>query len=121
MEEEERQAIAAADTEAAKEAIATAEESRKKTLNTIPGTDPEDHKSDEATENMDPGSSSEPPVPNEPEKTQQGYNFSNNNNGAYDSIRNLPIEMYHYYHGSNKDIGTLIEVSLYFIRKIFLI
>ena len=34
----------------------------------------------------------------------QGYS------GAYDSVGNLPIEFYHYYHGSNSDIGTLVEV-----------
>lgn len=30
--------------------------------------------------------------------------------GAYDSVASLPIEFYHYYHGSNTDLGTLVEV-----------
>lgn len=31
---------------------------------------------------------------------------------AYDSLASLPLEFYHYYHGSNTDMGTLIEVIL---------
>ncbi|KAK4769713.1 hypothetical protein SAY87_030245 [Trapa incisa] len=34
----------------------------------------------------------------------------NAHDGASDSVANLPLEFYHYYHGSNHDIGTLIEV-----------
>lgn len=30
--------------------------------------------------------------------------------GVYDSVASLPIEFYHYYHGSNTDLGTLVEV-----------
>ena len=30
--------------------------------------------------------------------------------GTYDYVANLPTEFYHYYHGSNTDMGTLIEV-----------
>lgn len=33
--------------------------------------------------------------------------------GAYDSVANLPIEFYHYYHGSSTDMGTLIEVRCF--------
>lgn len=29
---------------------------------------------------------------------------------GYESVANLPVEFYHYYHGSNTDMGTLIEV-----------
>lgn len=28
----------------------------------------------------------------------------------HDSVANLPLEFYHYYYGSNHDLGTLIEV-----------
>lgn len=44
----------------------------------------------------------------EPEKEfgeVQGYGR------VYDYAANLPMEFYHYYHGSNTDMGTLIEVS----------
>lgn len=30
----------------------------------------------------------------------------------HDSVANLPMEFYHYYYGSNHDLGTLIEVNL---------
>uniref|UniRef100_A0A2N9GM50 Uncharacterized protein n=1 Tax=Fagus sylvatica TaxID=28930 RepID=A0A2N9GM50_FAGSY len=86
VEEEERQAIAAADTDAAKDAIATAEESRK------------------ALQKNNKGSTSV--TVKESEQGLEGQGIS----GAYDSVANLPLEFYHYYHGSNTDIGTLIEV-----------
>ncbi|KAL6185808.1 hypothetical protein ACLB2K_041931 [Fragaria x ananassa] len=31
--------------------------------------------------------------------------------GAYDAVANLPMEFYHYYYGSNTDMGNLIEVE----------
>ncbi|PON32692.1 Programmed cell death protein [Parasponia andersonii] len=113
VEEEERQAIAAADTDAAKDAIATAEESRKTTYNL--GSESKDISSDKdrTGENNDQGTqikdyeNSSALMEKESGKQvleTQVYN------GAYDSVANLPIEFYHYYHGSNTDIGTLIEV-----------
>ena len=112
VEEEERQAIAAADTDAAKDAIATAEESRKALQSH--GPDSKDLSSDESgnkesedqiieTEN-NKGSTSV--TVKESEQGLEGQGIS----GAYDSVANLPLEFYHYYHGSNTDIGTLIEV-----------
>ncbi|KAJ8459817.1 hypothetical protein OPV22_032743 [Ensete ventricosum] len=80
VEEEERQAAAAADTLAAKDAIATAEESRKVMQNTI-------------TEAI---SIDEIEAP--------GWG------SGYDSVSNLPFEFLHYFYGSSNDMGTLIEV-----------
>lgn len=113
VEEEERQAIAAADTDAAKDAIASAEESRKTLLSQ--GLDSRDLSSDKdsnmesedqviGTEN-NKGSTSVTMRESEPQALE-GQGIS----GAYDSVANLPLEFYHYYHGSNTDMGTLIEV-----------
>lgn len=113
VEEEERQAIAAADTDAAKDAIASAEESRKTLLSQ--GLDSRDLSSDKdsnmesedqiiETEN-NKGSTSVTMKESEPQALE-GQGIS----GAYDSVANLPLEFYHYYHGSNTDMGTLIEV-----------
>lgn len=113
VEEEERQATAAADTDAAKDAIASAEESRKTLLSQ--GLDSRDLSSDKdsnmesedqiiETEN-NKGSTSVTMKESEPQALE-GQGIS----GAYDSVANLPLEFYHYYHGSNTDMGTLIEV-----------
>ncbi|XP_057980309.1 U11/U12 small nuclear ribonucleoprotein 59 kDa protein isoform X2 [Malania oleifera] len=112
VEEEERQAMAAADTDAAKDAIATAEESRK--INQGQWPDSKDLSSeygqngksqDQMTENENRGGSSA--AANEKsQKRVEDRGFD----GAYDSVASLPIEFYHYYHGSNTDMGTLIEV-----------
>ncbi|XP_021906301.1 U11/U12 small nuclear ribonucleoprotein 59 kDa protein [Carica papaya] len=110
VEEEERQALAAADTDAAKDAIATAEESRKTIQNqgvvsrdlTIENDgvkEPEDKIA--KTEETDAIT-----VKESEKKGFEGQSFTR----AYDSVANLPIEFYHYYHGSNHDMGTLIEV-----------
>ncbi|XP_060969244.1 U11/U12 small nuclear ribonucleoprotein 59 kDa protein isoform X2 [Cannabis sativa] len=104
VEEEERQAIAAADTEAAKGAIATAEESRKATHNLGPESkeiSPNEDNDQEPLVKKDQKSS----VNMEKEPGKQSLETQ-----VYDSVANLPIEFYHYYHGSNIDIGTLIEV-----------
>ncbi|KAJ6675285.1 hypothetical protein OIU85_011449 [Salix viminalis] len=112
VEEEERQAMAAAETDAAKGAIATAEESRK-TIQSggLHSKDASDDKEgmkesnaekNEGTDNLGSGAV---PGPSE-EKGSKGQVYG----GAYDSVANLPIEFYHYYHGSNNDMGTLIEV-----------
>ncbi|KAA8520694.1 hypothetical protein F0562_015034 [Nyssa sinensis] len=92
VEEEERQAIAAADTDAAKDAIATAEESRK----IIQGRQP-DLKDLNNNKVIDKDSG------------KQGSS-GHGSGRTYDSVASLPIEFYHYYHGSNTDMGTLIEV-----------
>ncbi|KAF6154548.1 hypothetical protein GIB67_027821 [Kingdonia uniflora] len=114
VEEEERQAVAAADTDAAKDAIATAEESRK-TIR-ISGVDLKEsggHNSSKRTVSQDLVAETEHEggtgvnakmQPEQRSSDGQGYG------GAYDSVANLPLEFYHYYHGSNSDMGTLIEV-----------
>ncbi|KAF3439426.1 hypothetical protein FNV43_RR17704 [Rhamnella rubrinervis] len=106
VEEEERQAIALADTDAAKDAIATAEESRKTTTHNR-GPDPKDVNNDKgkSSKNKNHASSS---VLTDKESEEQVLDTLGS--GAYDSVANLPIEFYHYYHGSSTDMGTLIEV-----------
>ncbi|BBG97595.1 U11/U12 small nuclear ribonucleoprotein 59 kDa protein [Prunus dulcis] len=103
----------AADMDAAKDAIATVEQSRKTTENFRP--DSKDQSSDrgESRESKDQTTPITNAVPSsavtnkEPGKqVSQGEGYS----GAYDAVANLPIEFYHYYHGSNTDMGTLIEV-----------
>ncbi|EOX95841.1 Programmed cell death protein 7 isoform 3 [Theobroma cacao] len=115
VEEEERQALAAADTDAAKDAIATAEETRKATQNQKPlSKDPisdqlEDKESkDQKTPNEDEKDSSTVTDKESGQNTSEGHGYG----GAYDSLANLPIEFYHYYHGSNTDMGTLIEKDM---------
>lgn len=111
VEEEERQAKAAADTDAAKDAIAAAEESRKVTQ--LVDLDPKKESSNDVRkENQEVKTQSETPLGfdatahKQPEK--QGY--EGQSYGAYDYVASLPPEFYHYYHGSNTDMGTLIEV-----------
>ncbi|XWS32111.1 hypothetical protein CRYUN_Cryun23aG0133000 [Craigia yunnanensis] len=113
VEEEERQALAAADTDAAKDAIATAEETRNATQNQRPLS------KDLISDQFENKESKDQIIPNEDEKDsstvtdkESGKNISEAHGytGAYDSLTNLPIEFYHYYHGSNTDMGTLIEV-----------
>ncbi|KAG7990499.1 hypothetical protein I3843_02G028300 [Carya illinoinensis] len=109
VEEEERQAVAAADTDAAKGAIATAEESRK----TLQG-----HGCDNTSSEKGSKDSIDLVIETEHDKsTIVTVNESGSQRlegrgvgGAYDLVANLPLEFYHYYHGSNADMGTLIEV-----------
>ena len=116
MEEEEREALAAAETDAAKDAIATAEESRKAIQN-------QGILSKESNDNTEVMQSKEKMVQNVTEegsvagaatavekKSSKIGSEGQSSGGAYDPLANLPIEFYHYYHGSNNDMGTLIEV-----------
>ncbi|KAI3818542.1 hypothetical protein L1987_12352 [Smallanthus sonchifolius] len=113
VEEEERQAVAAADTGAAKDAIATAEESRNVTgANAI---NPEDQTNvkdgdkinqEKITETEAKGSSM---AATDMESGKQRSKVAGSNRG-YDYSASLPLEFYHYYHGRNTDMGTLIEV-----------
>ncbi|CAN1853039.1 U11/U12 small nuclear ribonucleoprotein 59 kDa protein [Linum perenne] len=112
VEEEERLAQAAAETNAARDAIASAEESRKTIQNH--GSVPKETRADvnnEDKQSIDPMvdkndsiRSSADTVP-----SREGLE-SHSHGGAFGSAANLPIEFYHYYHGSNNDMGTLIEV-----------
>uniref|UniRef100_A0A5B7AMM3 Putative Programmed cell death protein 7 isoform 1 n=1 Tax=Davidia involucrata TaxID=16924 RepID=A0A5B7AMM3_DAVIN len=113
VEEEECQAMAAADTDAAKDAIATAEESRKiiqghrpdlKDLSNNQGGN-NDIK-DQTTTSENKGDSN---VVNDKDSEKQGLE-GRGYGRTYDSVASLPIEFYHYYHGSKTDMGTLIEV-----------
>ncbi|KAI7740105.1 hypothetical protein M8C21_010323 [Ambrosia artemisiifolia] len=113
VEEEERQAMAAADTGAAKDAIATAEESRHATganaINLEDQTNVKDGdktNEEKITETEAKGSST---VVADMESGKQKAKVAGSTTG-YDYSASLPLEFYHYYHGSNTDMGTLIEV-----------
>ncbi|GAB4844538.1 hypothetical protein Ancab_037918 [Ancistrocladus abbreviatus] len=111
VEEEERQARAAADTDAAKGAIATAVQSRK----VVQGVnlDPKDHSSNTGSkeaQNQITDSGSEMGSNAVTQKESSKQHLEVEHHGTYDYVANLPLEFYHYYHGSNTDMGTLIEV-----------
>ncbi|KAJ0633645.1 putative programmed cell death protein [Helianthus annuus] len=113
VEEEERQAMAAADTGAAKDAIASAEESRHATG--ASAINPEDQTNvkdgdkvneEKITDTEAKGSST---AATDMESGKQRAKVAGSATG-YDFSASLPLEFYHYYHGSNTDMGTLIEV-----------
>ncbi|KAK4261131.1 hypothetical protein QN277_004175 [Acacia crassicarpa] len=113
VEEEERQALVSADTDAAREAIVSAEESRKSVQNQ--GDSLNDWSSDnielqESKEQMTEGEDEKGSVAVEEKESSKKGSEGQSSRGAYDDVANLPIEFYHYYHGSNNDMGTLIEV-----------
>lgn len=104
----------AADMDAAKDAIATVEQSRKITENVRPDSKDESSDRDETKESKDQttpstnaGTSTSVTNKDYGKQVSQGEVHS----GAYDAVASLPIEFYHYYHGSNTDMGTLIEVT----------
>ncbi|KAF5184709.1 U11/U12 small nuclear ribonucleoprotein [Thalictrum thalictroides] len=114
VEEEERQAVAASVTNVAKDAIAAAEESRKTVQSDLPVA------KDSSSINENGGTVSQGWVTDtENEKVfsegvelkseQRGLD-AQSSTGLYNSVASLPVEFYHYYHGSNTDMGTLIEV-----------
>ncbi|KAL1329908.1 hypothetical protein AAHE18_12G075000 [Arachis hypogaea] len=111
VEEEEREALAAAETVAAKDAIATAEESRKASKN-------QGMLSKESSTDTKVEENKEKTVDKVPEEGSDAVEYKSSkiasegqsSGGTYDPLANLPIEFYHYYHGSNNDMGTLIEV-----------
>ncbi|KAK7341558.1 hypothetical protein VNO80_24492 [Phaseolus coccineus] len=109
VEEEEREALAAVEADAAKEAIATAEESRKAIQNQgkLSKGSNDDGEVKENTEQIDPSVTEEGSGAFDENKSSKIGQISG---GAYDPLANLPIEFYHYYYGSNNDMGTLIEV-----------
>ncbi|GAB2211549.1 hypothetical protein Drorol1_Dr00024866 [Drosera rotundifolia] len=111
VEEEEHQARAAADTDAAKDAIASAEESRK--VNEEGGVAPKvDNNKNEnkAMEKKVIHHGSDAASEAETGNKTVALGVDGQRHGAYDYVANLPQEFYHYYHGSNIDMGTLIEV-----------
>lgn len=107
VEEEERQAMAAADTGAAKDAIATAEESRN--ITGIPALNSEDQIS---VKNGGDKVSQEKLTKTEAKgaATDMESRKQESKVPGYDYSASLPLEFYHYYHGSSTDMGTLIEV-----------
>ncbi|CAN6485503.1 unnamed protein product [Victoria cruziana] len=113
VEEEERQAAIAADTGAAKDAIAIAEESRLAIQSVMPGTEGTQSektgdvvKQEGAKNEIGNNSGKESLLT---ESAQRGAEVQKQG-GGYESTVALPLEFYHYYHGSNNDMGTLIEV-----------
>ncbi|KAL3622180.1 hypothetical protein CASFOL_033591 [Castilleja foliolosa] len=113
VEEEERQSMVAPD---AKDAIANAEESTKHIhsrslnsekvdLNNNNGRDTESQ--DQPNQDVNEGASTVVAQETEKHSTDGPGPASGS---AYDTVANLPLEFYHYYHGSNTDMGTLIEV-----------
>lgn len=111
VEEEERLVSAAANTDSAKDAIASAEESR--TTIQGRGSDLEVVEANK-TESMDNKEeitvSESKEVSDSMTHQEYGKEARQTHGGAYNSVGSLPIEFYHYYHGSSNDMGTLIEV-----------
>lgn len=114
MEEEEREALAAAETDAAKDSIATAEESRKAIQNQgkLSKGSNDDSEVKEINKQIVHNVTDEGFGAADEKKSSKIASGGQNYGGAYDPLANLPIEFYHYYHGSNNDMGTLIEVIL---------
>ncbi|THU48342.1 hypothetical protein C4D60_Mb09t25220 [Musa balbisiana] len=108
VEEEERQAAAAADTHAAKDAIATAESSRKVMQNAITEANSIDEIEGEPSKTK--GQSERSLVMDANMKSEQQKDEALGWGSGYDSVSNLPFEFFHYYYGSSNDMGTLIEV-----------
>ncbi|XP_068642663.1 U11/U12 small nuclear ribonucleoprotein 59 kDa protein [Aristolochia californica] len=107
VEEEERIAAAAADTHAAKDAIATAEESRK----AIQSSEPEMKSGTSCRiSNLGHLAGVENRSADTDAESELGGLEGQDRSASFDSMGSLPVEFYHYYHGSNTDMGTLIEV-----------
>ncbi|TVU22966.1 hypothetical protein EJB05_32690, partial [Eragrostis curvula] len=112
VEEEERQAATAARTDAVKDAILTAEESRKAKQCTDSQEDGSEQSKSRQTldKNLGNAGISEIKDQTSRETEQEGHKVDGKVHGQYDPVSNLPFEFYHYYHGSSYDLGTLIEV-----------
>ncbi|KAF3328680.1 U11/U12 small nuclear ribonucleoprotein [Carex littledalei] len=103
VEEEELQAASAASADAAIDAIATAEGSRKSS-----------NQPTNQSINMGPSNTGDAQVEAGSSKSGGSDLLSETSVGdkkvdGHSGI-NLPVEFYHYYHGSSYDMGTLIEV-----------
>lgn len=114
VEEEERQAASAAWTDAVKDAILTAEESRKppQYTNSQEGgsEQPKSGHSEDKDQGDDGMSGRNDQTSQTTEHEDEGHRFEGKGHGHHDPVSNLPFEFYHYYHGSDYDMGTLIEV-----------
>ncbi|CAH9126663.1 unnamed protein product [Cuscuta epithymum] len=110
VEEEERLAMAAAGTAAAKDAIATAEESsRKLEMGRRNNSNEKNIKDNKKSQEAAAGVMTEP-EDNKPMEHHRCGRSSSAAAATYVCSLNLPMEYYHYYYGSNHDIGTLVEV-----------
>jgi cobalamin biosynthesis protein CobT len=116
VEEEERQAASAARTDAVKDAILTAEESRKplQYTNSQEGGSEQPKSGPSEDEDQGDGGMSErnDQASQKTEHEDEGHRFEGKGHGHHDPVSNLPFEFYHYYHGSDYDMGTLIEVIM---------
>lgn len=113
VEEEERQSMAAADTDAAKDAIATAEESRKHIQTHQPDSqEPSVSNGGDTKIQEEKNEAVNERVPKvvAPKESRKPETNVPGSGSAYNSVASLPMEFYHYYHGSSTDMGTLIEV-----------
>ncbi|KAG2594736.1 U11/U12 small nuclear ribonucleoprotein 59 kDa protein-like isoform X1 [Panicum virgatum] len=112
VEEEERQAATAARTDAVKDAILTAEESRKVPQNENHHEDGSEDLKNGPTEDKNLGDVgvSEKNDQASQKTEHEGHKVEGKVHGHHDPVSNLPFEFYHYYHGSSYDMGTLIEV-----------
>lgn len=93
MEQEENQALTLTNTETEENVIASEEDTTSNKINK--DTDKESKQTDKESNTVAASC----------EKTMEAPE-----NGC-DNISNLPVEFYHYYYGSNFDIGRLIEVG----------
>ncbi|OEL22497.1 U11/U12 small nuclear ribonucleoprotein 59 kDa protein [Dichanthelium oligosanthes] len=114
VEEEERQAATAARTDAVKDAILTAEESRKapQPQDANPHEDDSEQSKSGPTKDKNQGDIgiSERNDQASQKTEHEGHKIEGKGHGHHDPVSNLPFEFYHYYHGSSYDMGTLIEV-----------
>lgn len=95
---------------------------------TIPSYNPESRDPDSATErseerNDQRAASVDDKVSNTSTNKEPGKQFGEVQGfgRAYDYAANLPMEFYHYYYGSNTDMGTLIEVIVVIFLRFSLI
>lgn len=110
VEEEERQAATAARTDAVKDAILTAEESRKAPQYANSQENGSEQSKSEPTENKNQGDVVISERNDQENQKTEHEGVERKGHGHHDPVSNLPFEFYHYYHGSSYDMGTLIEV-----------
>ncbi|WVZ72903.1 hypothetical protein U9M48_021290 [Paspalum notatum var. saurae] len=110
VEEEERQAATAARTDAVKDAILTAEESRKAPHHENSQENDSEQSKSEPTEDKNHGDVRIGERNDQTSQRTEHEDVEGKGHGHHDPVSNLPFEFYHYYHGSSYDMGTLIEV-----------
>uniref|UniRef100_A0A7N0UKR8 Uncharacterized protein n=1 Tax=Kalanchoe fedtschenkoi TaxID=63787 RepID=A0A7N0UKR8_KALFE len=112
VEEEERIAMLAAETDTTKEVIETVEESRRFSHSIVPVVNYDCNKDGphEGRSQNNSTKNNSNPCPVSDEEPGKKVNKQLGHPSVQKSVGNLPMEFYHYYHGSNTDLGTLIEV-----------